>query len=345
MKTNKHCPFHCMSHNKYPYVISCSKWESLCIRNWSAKACYNITILFVRELWSLSHAYSPMWYLLCDMQWNVQWDFFINKDYKKSCEQMSLFPLVLWAYVLWAFVLWAFVLWAFVMEPCQPQSWWRKSPAEHDDVDGPHKVNRSEVTRSKANWSQIIAEQLPPSTLGCQCKVATVMMQPSPHPHRTIIRQEKCAHKISPQWPNIHTGGDPNPYGRWMHSSRQSRQAGRLETTLGASCKPMRPVGHRFTVRWRTPGWTWLSQTWPGRPGRPRGECRSRKRPCPSQVESGERKTQRRRCEAEADNLFSFNFSAIYTPWTVAYLGFFLVARTPPPHGNNITWKFDVGLH
>ena len=29
----------------------------------------------------------------------------------------------------------------------------------------------------------------------------------------------------------------------------------------------------------------------------------------------------------------------------VAYLGGFLVARTPPPLGNNITWKFDVGLH
>ena len=87
----------------YYIVISCSKWESLCIRNWSAKACYNITILFVRE------SDSPMWYLLL-------LSFFINKDYKKSCEQMSLFPLVLWAYALWAFVLWAFVLWAFVME-------------------------------------------------------------------------------------------------------------------------------------------------------------------------------------------------------------------------------------
>ena len=80
----------------YYIVISCSKWESLCIRNWSAKACYK-------------HG---------NMQCNANkaWFFFINKDYKKSCEQMSLFPLVLWAYVLWAFVLWAFVLWAFVME-------------------------------------------------------------------------------------------------------------------------------------------------------------------------------------------------------------------------------------
>ena len=48
------------------------------------------------------------------------------------------------------------------------------------------------------------------------------------------------------------------------------------------------------------------------------------------------------------------------SPWEFSYrqarqnlegfsgvFSFFLVARTPPPppHGNNITWKFDVGLH
>ena len=34
------------------------------------------------------------------------------------------------------------------------------------------------------------------------------------------------------------------------------------------------------------------------------------------------------------------------TLYAVAYLGGFCCCPDlPPPHGNNITWKFDVGLH
>ena len=47
-------------------------------------------------------------------QFLIQRDSHLLQEYPND-EQMSLFPLVLWAYVLWEFVLWAFVLWAFVL--------------------------------------------------------------------------------------------------------------------------------------------------------------------------------------------------------------------------------------
>ena len=47
-------------------------------------------------------------------------------------------------------------------------------------------------------------------------------------------------------------------------------------------------------------------------------------------------------------NLFQ-HFQREHAPsigWVpVAYLGVFFWFPGPPPHGNDITWKFDVGLH
>ena len=40
-----------------------------------------------------------IYYVTCNANGMCNGVFFTNKDYKKSCEQMSLFPLVLWAFV------------------------------------------------------------------------------------------------------------------------------------------------------------------------------------------------------------------------------------------------------
>ena len=104
------------------------KYEIFSYVDWIIKICINIfkaqctNFIVLIPLVVLSHlliglyAYSPicdLYYVTCNGTCNG--GFFINKDYTKTCEQMSLFPLVLWAFDLWAFVLWAFVMWAFVL--------------------------------------------------------------------------------------------------------------------------------------------------------------------------------------------------------------------------------------